>query len=130
MALLNCRGYFTNTTQIDAYRGAGRPEAIFVLERSMDNAARELGVDPLGVAPEELHPRPTSSPIKTGLADTYDVGEFDKVLTRAEAESRSWPGLPRGVAASRSGGQAAGAGAVLLHRIDPGRSDRTGAGRL
>ncbi|MEO0381874.1 MAG: molybdopterin cofactor-binding domain-containing protein, partial [Pseudomonadota bacterium] len=40
-------GYYTNTTQVDAYRGAGRPEAIYVLERAMDRAARELGVDPL-----------------------------------------------------------------------------------
>ena len=42
---LAVKGVFTNTTQVDAYRGAGRPEAIFVLERLMDHAARELNVD-------------------------------------------------------------------------------------
>jgi carbon-monoxide dehydrogenase large subunit len=42
---LSVKGYYTNTTQVDAYRGAGRPEAIYVLERLMDRAARELGVD-------------------------------------------------------------------------------------
>jgi CO/xanthine dehydrogenase Mo-binding subunit len=40
------RGIYTNTIQVDAYRGAGRPEAIYALERAMDFAARELGVDP------------------------------------------------------------------------------------
>ncbi|MGR3491499.1 MAG: xanthine dehydrogenase family protein molybdopterin-binding subunit, partial [Shimia sp.] len=45
-AWLNVIGIYTNTTQVDAYRGAGRPEAIYVLERVMDAAARELGVDP------------------------------------------------------------------------------------
>ena len=43
---LHVEGIYTNTTQVDAYRGAGRPEAIFALERIMDHAARELGVDP------------------------------------------------------------------------------------
>ncbi len=83
---LACKGYYTNTTQIDAYRGAGRPEAIFALERSMDNAARELGVSPWELRRKSFI-RPEKFPYKTTLADTYDVGEFDKVLTRAEKES-------------------------------------------
>lgn len=83
---LTCKGLFTNTTQIDAYRGAGRPEAIFALERSMDNAARQLGVDGWELRRRNFI-RPEKFPYKTALADTYDVGEFDKVLTRAAAES-------------------------------------------
>ncbi len=83
---LRCKGFFTNTTQVDAYRGAGRPEAIFALERSMDNAARELGVDPWELRRKSFI-RPDNFPYKTALADTYDVGEFDKVLTRAATES-------------------------------------------
>ncbi len=83
---LACKGIYTNTTQIDAYRGAGRPEAIFALERSLDNAARELGVDPWELRRKNFI-RPDNFPYKTTLADTYDVGEFDKVLTRAAAES-------------------------------------------
>jgi carbon-monoxide dehydrogenase large subunit len=83
---LRCKGIFTNTTQIDAYRGAGRPEAIFALERSMDNAARVLGVDPWDLRRKSFI-RPGQFPYKTALADTYDVGEFDKVMTRSYSES-------------------------------------------
>jgi len=82
---LSCKGIFTNMTQVDAYRGAGRPEAIFALERSMDNAARVLGVDLFELRRRNFIP-PHKFPYKTALADTYDVGEFDKVLSRAMAE--------------------------------------------
>ncbi len=56
-AWLGCKGIFTNTCQIDAYRGAGRPEAIMTLERVMDMAARQLGVDPWVLRRKELHPQ-------------------------------------------------------------------------
>jgi carbon-monoxide dehydrogenase large subunit len=82
---LSCKGIYTNTTQVDAYRGAGRPEAIFALERSMDNAARVLKVDPWELRRKSFI-RPDQFPYKTTLADTYDVGEFEKVLKRAMAE--------------------------------------------
>ncbi|NRB35642.1 MAG: xanthine dehydrogenase family protein molybdopterin-binding subunit [Rhodobacteraceae bacterium] len=79
---LQVEGYYTNTTQVDAYRGAGRPEAIYVLERVMDRAARELGLDPW-----ELRRRnfiaPDAFPYKTATGETYDVGEFGRVLSRA-----------------------------------------------
>ncbi len=99
---LSCKGLYTNTTQIDAYRGAGRPEAIFALERSMDNAARELGVDPWDLRRKNFI-RPDKFPYKTTLADTYDVGDFDKVLTRAASESDV-----DGFAARRAASEAAG----------------------
>ena len=79
-------GYFTNTTQVDAYRGAGRPEAIYVLERVMDRAARELGVDPLELRRINFI-RPDQFPYATATGETYDVGDFDKVLGRTEAEA-------------------------------------------
>ncbi len=85
-AWMRCRGIFTNTTQTDAYRGAGRPEAIFALERMMGYAARELGVDPW-----ELRRRnfiaPEKFPYKSATGETYDVGEFARVLSRAEGFS-------------------------------------------
>ena len=83
---LRCRGIYTNTTQVDAYRGAGRPEAMLALERSMDNAARQLGCDPLELRRKNFI-KPTQFPYKTALADTYDVGDFDRILSRVEAES-------------------------------------------
>ncbi|MDJ0826451.1 MAG: xanthine dehydrogenase family protein molybdopterin-binding subunit [Rhodobacter sp.] len=82
---LRSRGIYTNTTQVDAYRGAGRPEAIYVLERVIDYAARELGVDPW-----ELRRRnfiaPDRFPYASASGELYDVGEFARVLDRVAAE--------------------------------------------
>ena len=83
---LQVQGYYTNTVQVDAYRGAGRPEAIYVLERLMDRAARELGVDACElrrinfITPEQM-------PYKTTTDETYDVGDFHRLLTRIEDEA-------------------------------------------
>ncbi|WP_397543324.1 molybdopterin cofactor-binding domain-containing protein [Roseovarius salis] len=85
-AYQHVEGYFTNTTQVDAYRGAGRPEAIYALERIMDRAARELGVDTW-----ELHRRnfiaPDQFPYTTVSGETYDVGDFQRLLDRAALEA-------------------------------------------
>ncbi|MBO6602080.1 MAG: xanthine dehydrogenase family protein [Roseicyclus sp.] len=83
---MNNRGVYTNTTQVDAYRGAGRPEAIYTLERAMDYAARELGVDPLELRRKSFI-QPDQFPYKTAVGELYDVGEFDRLLTRAEREA-------------------------------------------
>ncbi len=83
---LQVDGYFTNTTQVDAYRGAGRPEAIYVLERVIDRAARELGVDPWDLRRKNFI-KPNQFPYKTATGETYDVGDFDKVMDRAMAEA-------------------------------------------
>ncbi|WP_420408925.1 xanthine dehydrogenase family protein molybdopterin-binding subunit [Hoeflea sp.] len=76
------RGVYTHTTPVDAYRGAGRPEAAFLIERLIDAAAREIGM-PV----EELRRRnfikPEQMPYKTPGGRTYDVGEFDGHMTRA-----------------------------------------------
>jgi carbon-monoxide dehydrogenase large subunit len=77
-------GVFTNTTQVDAYRGAGRPEAIYVLERAMDMAAREMGVDPFELR-RRAFIRPEQFPYATATGETYDVGDFARVMARAEA---------------------------------------------
>jgi carbon-monoxide dehydrogenase large subunit len=83
---LQVDGYFTNTTQVDAYRGAGRPEAIYVLERVMDRAARELGVDPWELRRRNFI-RPDQFPYTSATGETYDVGDFDRVLGRAAAKA-------------------------------------------
>ena len=79
---LQVDGIYTNTTQVDAYRGAGRPEAIYVLERMMDRAARELGVDPWELRRLNFI-RPDQFPFRTIVGETYDVGEFARVLDSA-----------------------------------------------
>ncbi len=83
---LACKGIFTNTTPVDAYRGAGRPEAIYVLERMMDYAARELGVDPLDLRRRNFIPA-DAFPYKSATGELYDVGDFNRVLARGLAES-------------------------------------------
>jgi len=82
-AFQHVEGFFTNTTQVDAYRGAGRPEAIYALERAMDRAAQELGVDPWELRRRNFI-RPEQFPYTTVSGETYDVGDFARLLGRAE----------------------------------------------
>jgi len=86
---LQVEGYYTNTVPVDAYRGAGRPEAIYVLERLMDRAARELDVDPWDLRRINFI-KPDQFPYETATGETYDVGDFDRLLTlvarQADAE--------------------------------------------
>ncbi|MGH1369423.1 MAG: xanthine dehydrogenase family protein molybdopterin-binding subunit [Maritimibacter sp.] len=86
LAYVGNQGIYTNTTQVDAYRGAGRPEAIYALERMMDRAARELGVDPWELRRKNFIP-PAAFPYDTVQGETYDVGDFARVLARAEEVS-------------------------------------------
>ncbi len=82
----SARGIHTNTTQVDAYRGAGRPEAIYLLERMMDAAARDLGVDAWDLRRKNFIP-PEAFPYTTVSGETYDVGEFNRVLSRVADEA-------------------------------------------
>jgi carbon-monoxide dehydrogenase large subunit len=75
-------GIFTNTTPTGPYRGAGRPEATYAIERVIDVAAAELEMDPLELRRRNLI-APTAMPFKTGLVFTYDCGEFAKSMDMA-----------------------------------------------
>ena len=99
---LGCRGIYTNTNPVDAYRGAGRPEAIFVLERAMDQAARELGIDPWEMRRRSFI-RPDQFPYTSATDMTYDVGEFSRLLTRAAQEADKDGFAVRREAANASG---------------------------
>ena len=74
-------GVFTNTTQTDAYRGAGRPEACYVLERLADRAAARLDLDRAEIRRRNFIP-PTAMPYKTPIGPTYDCGDFPKIFAR------------------------------------------------
>jgi carbon-monoxide dehydrogenase large subunit len=75
-------GVFTNTTPVEAYRGAGRPEATFMLECMMDRLADELGIDPVDVRRRNLIPKfENGHNVITGL--TYDSGDYEGVLAKA-----------------------------------------------
>lgn len=78
------RGVFTNTAQTGPYRGAGRPEATYVLERTIDIAAREVGADPFEFRRRNLIP-PEAMPFQTPLVYKYDCGEFAANMDLAAA---------------------------------------------
>ena len=80
---LGCKGIMTNTAPVDAYRGAGRPEAIYVLERMIDLAARQLGTDAWELRRKNFIPA-DRFPYATATGETYDVGDFHRLLARAE----------------------------------------------
>ena len=74
---------FTHTNPVRPYRGNGRPEAAYVIERIVDCAAKELGIDPLELRRRNIVP-PEAMPFKSGLTFTYDCGEFATTLSKAE----------------------------------------------
>jgi carbon-monoxide dehydrogenase large subunit len=78
------RCVFTNTAPTAPYRGAGRPEANYVLERVVEEAARVTGIDPIKLRRRNLIP-PSAMPYRTAVGTTYDSGEFEAVLDRALA---------------------------------------------
>ncbi len=79
-------GVYTNTTPTGPYRGAGRPEATYAIERVIDIAARELRIDPVELRRRNLIPA-QAMPFKTGLVFTYDCGDFARVMELALALS-------------------------------------------
>jgi carbon-monoxide dehydrogenase large subunit len=95
-------GVFTNTLPTDAYRGAGRPEACYVLERLADEAARMLGLDRAEIRRRNLVPV-DAMPYKTPIGPTYDCGNFPKVFGRL-MEIADYAGFEqRRAAAARAG---------------------------
>ena len=105
---VRCRGVYTNTVPVDAYRGAGRPEAAYVLERLVDTCARELGM-----APEAIRARnfisPGQMPYKTLTDRTYDVGEFEGTMREA-LQAADHAGFATRLEASRRAGKHRGIG--------------------
>ncbi len=129
-------GVFTHSNSTSPYRGAGRPEAAFMIERIVDIAAEELGVDALELRARNTIPA-DAMPFKTGLNLTYDSGEFQKNLDmaldmadhkgfetrRAEARAR---GKLRGLGISNTIERAAGPGIEGVQL----RFDRSGTATL
>ena len=107
-AHVRVRGVFTNTVPVDAYRGAGRPEAAYVIERLVDIAAGELGL-----APDEIRRRnfipPEAMPYRTALKLTYDSGEFARNMDDALAKA-DWRGFEARRAAAAEHGKLSGRG--------------------
>ncbi|HTQ76577.1 MAG TPA: xanthine dehydrogenase family protein molybdopterin-binding subunit, partial [Burkholderiales bacterium] len=82
---------YSHTSPLAPYRGNGRPEAIYVLERLLDDAARELGIDRVELRRRNLIPA-SAMPYKTALAFTYDCGEFERGMDKA-LQLSDWKGF-------------------------------------
>ena len=103
-------GVMSNTNPTAPYRGAGRPEAIYLIERIIDDAARELGMDRIELRRKNLVP-PASMPWKTPLAFTYDCGEFAKGMDKA-LELADFAGFAKRREQSKQRGRLRGIGII------------------
>ena len=105
---LHFKAVMTNTTPTGAYRGAGRPEAIYVTERLFDAAARELRIDPAELRRRNMI-APEKMPYKNAMGQTYDSGKFEQVLDQGLALA-DWNGFLARRAASEGAGKLRGRG--------------------
>ena len=99
---------FTNKTPTDAYRGAGRPEAAYFVERAMDMLARELEMDPAELRRKNFI-QPDQFPYKTQMGAVYDSGDYEKALDHA-LEVAGWERLEQERDAARAEGRIVGLG--------------------
>ncbi len=101
-------GVFTNTAPVDAYRGAGRPEATYVVERIVETAARELNIDPTELRRRNFI-QPDDFPYQTPVALVYDIGNYEASLDRA-LELIEYDAYPARKKASEARGRKRGIG--------------------
>jgi carbon-monoxide dehydrogenase large subunit len=104
----NVLGVVTNTVPVDAYRGAGRPESNYLVERLIDSAARELGMDRIELRRRNMVPQ-SAMPHTTPVGQNYDSGDFSQVLDKAMVKS-DWTGFAARRAASAAKGLRRGIG--------------------
>jgi aerobic carbon-monoxide dehydrogenase large subunit len=121
---VNVKGVMTNTVPTDAYRGAGRPEASYLMERFVDHIARETGL-----SPDEIRARnfikPGQLPYKTALGDSYDSGDFETVM-RKGMDTADWKGFPARRAQSAAKGKWRGIGmATYVEKCSGGSPETT-----
>jgi aerobic carbon-monoxide dehydrogenase large subunit len=102
------RCVMTNTASTAAYRGAGRPEAIFIMERLMDEAARQSGIDRIQLRRRNFI-RPQQMPYTNPLGQVYDVGEFEKIMDEG-LDLADWSGFEARYAQSKAQGKLRGLG--------------------
>src|SRR5262249_15815257 len=101
-------GVYTHTTPTGPYRGAGRPEATYAIERLIDVPPRGLGIDPIELRRRNLIP-PSAMPFKTGLVFTYDCGDFARGMDMALGLA-DHAGFPKRRAQARERGKLRGIG--------------------
>jgi carbon-monoxide dehydrogenase large subunit len=107
-AYVRVQGVFTNTSPVDAYRGAGRPEAIYAIERVLDVAAKEVGLTPLEIRSRNFI-TPELMPYTTPLGSTYDSGDFQRNMDDA-ARLADWENIESRRAIAKTKGKLRGIG--------------------
>ena len=105
---IRVRGVYTNTVPVDAYRGAGRPEAAYVIERLVDHAAREVGMTPDALRRRNFI-KPSAMPYQSATGQNYDSGNFATHLKRAQ-ELADWSGFAKRLRLSKKAGRLRGIG--------------------
>ncbi len=105
---MDVTGVHTNKMATDAYRGAGRPEATYVIERVMDLVAAELGIDKVAIRLKNM-PKPSEFPFATASGLLYDSGNYQGALKKAQ-EMAKWPELLKERDAARKAGRLYGVG--------------------
>jgi carbon-monoxide dehydrogenase large subunit len=108
-------GVYTTTTPVDAYRGAGRPEATYLIERLVDLYAREIGMDPVDVRRKNLIPK-DKFPYTVATGITYDSGDYEPALDTALA-ALDYKGFRAEQAKAREQGRYLGVGVVCYTEI-------------
>ena len=111
-------GVVTNTAPVDAYRGAGRPESAYIMERLIEAAARETGVGVDEIRRKNLL-TPAELPHDNGIGLTFDIGNFPAVLDKALAQA-DWAGFPARKAAAAKKGIRLGRGIAYYVEIAGG----------
>jgi carbon-monoxide dehydrogenase large subunit len=122
------RTIFTNTVPVDAYRGAGRPEAAYVVERLVDAAARKLGMTPDGIRRKNFI-SPRAMPYKTATGKIYDSGDFTAHMKRA-MEIAGWKEFPKRAKAAKKQGLVRGIGLATYVEVCGTMGEETANVRL
>jgi len=122
------RTVFTNTVPVDAYRGAGRPEAAYVVERLVDAAARKLGLTPNAIRRKNFI-TPRAMPYKTATGKVYDSGDFTAHMKRA-MEIANWKEFPRRARAAKKQGLVRGIGLATYVEVCGTMGEETADVRL
>lgn len=112
---VNLTEVFTNKTPTDAYRGAGRPEATYFVERAMDMLARELKMDPADLRRKNFI-QPNQFPYATQMGAVYDSGDYEKALDLA-LKNANWTGLKAERDAARAEGRLVGLGLAMYVEV-------------
>ena len=121
---VNVKGVMTNTVPTDAYRGAGRPEAAYLMERFVDHVAREMGMTPDEIRAKNFI-KPGQIPYTTALGDIYDSGDFE-TLMRKGMDKADWKGFPARRAQSAAKGKWRGIGmATYVEKCGGGGTPET-----